>query len=457
VKLFGFEITWAKALRLPALSPVDNRGGWWPRVRESFVGAWQQNVEIRTDTVLTYSAVYSCISRIAADVGKLRIKLMAQDGDGIWSEVQNPAFSPVLRKPNRYQTRIKFFEQWITSKLIFGNAYVLKARDNRNVVSALYVLDPNRVTPLVAPDGSVFYQLKRDDLAQITDEFVAENPAIPASEIIHDTMVTLFHPLVGVSPIYACGLAAIQGVRIQTNSAQFFGNGARPSGILTAPGEISNDTAARLKNQWETNYGGTNYGRVAVLGDGLKFEAMVMTAEDSQLIEQLKWSAETVAACFHVPPFVIGIGTFPDNPEKAMINYYTQCLQKLIEAIEILLDEGLELPRPFGTEFDLDGLLRMDTASLYDTIGKGIGASLLTPNEGRFRLDLKPLDGGDTAYMQQQNFSLQALAERDRNQPFSKAAPAAPAADAQPANDNAAAAQAAAFEALYLMRRELAL
>jgi phage portal protein BeeE len=31
---------------------------------------------------------------------------------------------------------------------------------------------------------------------------------VPASEIIHDTYITPFHPLIGLSPIYACGLSA---------------------------------------------------------------------------------------------------------------------------------------------------------------------------------------------------------------------------------------------------------
>jgi phage portal protein BeeE len=52
-------------------------------------------------------------------------------------------------------------------------------------------------------------------------------------------MITFWHPLVGVTPIYACGAAATQGSRIQANSAKFFENMSRPSGQLTAPGEIS--------------------------------------------------------------------------------------------------------------------------------------------------------------------------------------------------------------------------
>src|SRR4030095_1362663 len=113
--------------------------------------------------------------------------------NGIWTPVDIAAFSPVLRKPNRYQTRIKFVEFWITSKLLHGNAYVLKQRDQRGIVIALYVLDPTRVIPLVTPSGDIYYQLNRDDLSGLTDSVT-----VPAREIIHDPMVCLFHPLIGV-------------------------------------------------------------------------------------------------------------------------------------------------------------------------------------------------------------------------------------------------------------------
>ena len=103
-----------------------------------------------------------CPRRTSASCGR---KLIQQDTDGIWTEVETAAFSPVLRKPNHFQTRIEFFEQWVISKRMHGNTYVLKQRDNRGVVTALYVLDPCRVRPMVAPNGDVFYELKTDHLS----------------------------------------------------------------------------------------------------------------------------------------------------------------------------------------------------------------------------------------------------------------------------------------------------
>lgn len=412
------------------LSSVQSRGGWWPVVGESYPGAWQNNVEVTVDTVVANSAVFACVTLIASDIAKMRLRLVEQDSDGIWTETDSPSFSPVLRKPNRYQNRIQFFYWWMASKLLHGNTYAIKARDDRRIVQALYILDPTRCRPLVAPDGSVYYELKTDHLSGLR-----ENDAliVPASEIIHDVGFPLFHPLVGVSPIYACGVAALQGIRIQNNSSMFFANGSKPGGVLTAPGQISPETASRVKTYWDENFTGDNMGKVAVLGDGLKYEAMTVNAHDAQLIEQLEWTGKDVCTAYRVPGYKIGVGPAPqyNNVEALDQQYYSQRLQFDIESLELVMDEGLGLApnkvegRRLGVEFDLDDLLRMDSATMMATLEKG--RNYYTPNDGRKRLGLKPVVGGDVVLRQQQDFSLEALAKRDAQvDPFGTTAPSAP-------------------------------
>ena len=435
MRIFGLPIPFTGEHQ-KSLTSVHSSRGWYP-IRESFSGAWQTNVVVDRDAVLAFHAVYACMTLIASDIAKLRMKLVQQEASGIWSETTSPAFTPVLRKPNHYQTRIQFFETWVLSKLSRGNAYVLKERDARGVVTSLYLLDPNRVTPKISDNGDVYYDLAMDYLSGLPQQVI-----VPARDIIHDRFNCLYHPLVGVSPIFASGLAATQGVRIQNSSATFFGNGARPSGILTAPGEISQDTAERLKEYWETEFAGSNTGKVAVLGDDLKYAPMTMTSVDAQLIEQLKWTAEVVCSTFHVPPYKIGIGQMPtyNNIQALNIEYYTQALQRLMEDIELCLDEGLGLDvakdgRQLGTEFDLDGLLRMDSVAQMEVLDKG--RDFMTVDEARRRIDLPPTPGGNAVYRQQQDFSLAALAKRDAtDDPFgakkSGPAPAPPAEDMPP-------------------------
>lgn len=407
--------------RQKALSPVRDRG--WRTIFESFAGAWQRNIEVKQEHALAFAPVFGCVRLISGDIGKLRIKLVRLAETGIWIEAANPAYNPVLRSPNGFQNRIQFVESWVTSKLLHGNTYVLKQRDGRNVVTGLFVLDPQRVKPLVSTGGDVFYELAADHLSGI----VGDSVIVPAAEIIHDRWNCLYHPLVGISPLYAAGLPAVQGHDILSHSIRFFRNGAQPSGVLTAPGEIDEQDAKDMAAAWRQNFGIDNPGSVAVLSDGLKYEVVAQTAHASQLVEQLKLSAEQVCTAFGVPPYKIGIGNPPaaDNIQALQMMYYQDCLHPLIEAIELCLDEGTGMDKVgFGTELETENLLRMDTATLVKAEAEAVKAGIKAPNESRKVLGLPPVTGGETPYLQQQNFSLAALAERDADKPFAKPAPA---------------------------------
>ena len=400
-KLFG---------RKKSLQQVGSSGSWRTLIQEPFPGAWQHNQELQLEDKASFYAVFACISLISKDVGKLPLKLKE-----IKSEVSVDAKAPrrlqrVLRAPNSFQTWQQFNEHWTTSLLLRGNAYVLKRKDVFGELIELVCLNPDMVTPLVDDYGNVFYQLKSERLAQTGDDI------LPASEILHDRINAFYHPLIGLSPITACALASKQGLAILTNSANFFGNGSNPGGILTAPAPISKEVAMTIREQWRTNYGGANYGKVAVLGDGLTYSPIGMTATDSQLIEQLALSARIVCTSFNVPPFKIGVTDVGATARISDLNeiYYSDCLQAYIEAREALLNDALGLiGSNLFCELDLSNLIRMDTFSKIEFYTKGLGSGIFSPNEARKEFGYLPVEGGESPMVQQQNYSLAALAKRD--------------------------------------------
>ncbi len=381
----------------------------WTRIFDFRPGAWQSDAAYQsTESVLSQSATFACVSLISGDIAKLRPTVQEKTG-GIWREAQNQA-AEVLRKPNGYQNHIRFKQHWIESKLIHGNTYALKVR-SAGRVTGLHVLDPLRVTPLVSDSGDVFYKLSQQRLAGVdTSELT-----VPAREIIHDRWNCIYHPLIGLPPIYASAVPSRIGLTIQENAKGFFANASSPGGILAAPGSISDQTAIRLKEYWEGNFTGERSGRIAVVGDGLKYEPMRMSNVDSQLLEHLKWSAETVCSTFHVPGYMVGVGPMPthNNIEALHSMYYSQCLQILIEDMETSLDEGLMVPQGKRVQLDLDGLLRMDSATQMESLARAVGAGILAPDEARAKLGFDKVPGGKYPYLQQQNYSLEALSKRD--------------------------------------------
>lgn len=398
--------------RRPAQSV--NGSGWTNLIHEPATGAWQTDGRYRTEhSHSLFFAVFACVSKISQDIAKLPLKTKVRHGK-VWQE-KNLKRLAYLKKPNNYQTVQQLVECWILSKLLHGNAYIYKQRDVEGKVTALHILNPKLVTPLITDDGEVWYQIGQDNLRQLSDQSVT----LPETEILHDRWNCFTHPLIGIPPLAACALAADNGEAIQKNSRTFFGNKATPSGILTAPMHIDAAKAAELARRWNENYSGGGAGKTAVLGDGMTYQQTSVNALDSQLVEQLKLSAEIVCSVFKMPPFLIGFGTLPSGMKVSDLNelYYSGCLQGLIESIENLLSQ--DLGDDVAVEVDLHSLIRMDASSQMQILADGVKASVLTINEARANRDLPPVDGGDTPYMQQQNYSLSALSKRDaQSNPF---------------------------------------
>jgi HK97 family phage portal protein len=408
------------------ITHLPSPSAWWPMIRESFAGAWQRGITVPVEDALTHPTFWACVTLIAGDIAKIRPMLVAETDDGIDTEVLHTSpYAPVLVRPNHYTNRIQFYQYWILSKLTRGAAFALKERDSRGIVTALYLLDPMRVRPMVTPTGDVYYALQQDVLAGVT----AASILVPAREIIHDVMVAPYHPLCGLSPVYACGHATMQALTITNNATKLFRAGAQNGGILTAPGNIGPDEAKKLEDWWTANYtGADNVGKVAVLGGGLKFEKpTAMSFVDAQLIDQLKWDDEKIAAVFHVPGYMVGVGPLPsyNNVEALAQQYYSQCLQVLIESLELCLTEGLELEtvkRPDGgvgyeVEFDIESLLRMDSVQQMEVATKGVIGGVYKPDEARAKFNLKSVPGGNRVYLQQQNWPLEMLGSDNKPTP----------------------------------------
>lgn len=431
MKIFGLEIR-------KALSSVG--GTWrnaWRVISEPFAGAWQSNVEEAIGDLITYPTLYACVSRIASDVAKLPFSLRTRSAQGIWSEVSNPAYDPVLRKPNAFQTAGQFREFWITTKLVAGNAYVLKRRDTRGVVVEMYVLDPNKVMPMVSDSGAVYYQLQADNLNTLPDGYPSEQLVVPASEIIHDRCMAVHHPLIGVPPVAAAHWPALKNMKILRNATDFFANHAQPGGLLTAPAGMTDDDAKKVQAYWDDNFTGERSGRVAIVGADMKFTQFAMKSIDSQMIEQMRYSDEQICQPFGITPFKVGIGTIPAALGVDGMNqlYYADALQGHIEHMESLLNEGLRIASPLGVKLDLDPLLRMDEGKRADVEGKLVAGKIKTPDEGRVRFNLGPTGGGDTLWGQAQDYPLAMLANRAEWDPAMQSPAPTPTEPEEPEDD----------------------
>lgn len=379
-------------------------------VNESYAGSWQHNDELSVSDGLSQPIVFACVNRISQDISKMPIDLYSKDSEGVLKKKS----TDILDKPNNYQTTPMFLAQWELSIQSYGNAYIYKDIQG-NQLKALHVLNPRRVKPLISPSGMVFYEIKKDELSQTVDE------TVPADRIIHDRINCLYHPLVGISPLYAVALSVLKSRAIEKTGYRQFVNGGAPIGVLSFPGAVDEDTAIETRDRWEQSYGPGGDHTTAVLGEGATYNPVSPNAEDSQVIEQLQFSSEQICSVFGVPKYKVGVGTDPtyNNVEKLNLTYFSDVIQARVIAIQTILNQGLEVKSNERYRFDIDALLLMDSETRMKNLKEGVGSAIYSPNEARREVGLKPVDGGDSPMIQQQNYSLEALAKRDaKEDPF---------------------------------------
>src|SRR5262249_55966561 len=96
------------------------------------------------------------------------------------------------------------------------------------------------------------------------------------------------------------------GLALERYSGEFFGNGAAPSGVFVHPGQLSPTAHANLKKELDEKHTGRGQRhRLLLLEEGVKFEAIGVSHEESQFIESRRFSTEEIARIFGVPPYMI--------------------------------------------------------------------------------------------------------------------------------------------------------
>lgn len=347
-------------------------------------------------TAMTVSTVYRCVKIRSQDVARCRPRLVSSV-DGVDVEITDHPIARLLRRPNRIQTWFEFSEQMTAARLLRGNAYAAILRDNRGNPVELIAINPDAVQVLESVDGQIFYSTNRIGLFQI--EVLRSFPvAIPAEDMLHFRDLSA-NMLLGISTI---GLARdeIGLAQAQTQQAsRFVGNGARPSGVLKSPKQLTPEAAKRLKESWNSFVSGIqNTGSTAVLEDGLDWQALSLTSVDLQFIEQRKTQVYEVARFLGVPPHKLGIQDALKGIDFAKIDqqYVNEVIAPDLDRMEQRMDIDLGLiEEGLRIDFDESPLLRADVMTRYNAHRIGILTGILTPNEVRRSEGLAPVHGGD--------------------------------------------------------------
>ena len=202
----------------------------------------------------------------------------------------------------------------------------------------------------------------------------------------------------GYSPITLAKDCIGLGLAAERFGASFFSNGARLGGILQHPAKLSQEAADRLRESWGNAYGGSgNTGKTAILEEGMNFTQLGIPPDDAQFLETRKFQVDDIARWYGVPPHMVGSmesATF-SNIEHQQIEYVTHTLRSWLVRWEQELQRKIYMDDTIFPQFIVDGLLRGDTKTRYESYRVARETGWLSVNEIRGLENLNPIDGGD--------------------------------------------------------------
>ena len=373
--------------------PKNRVGGGW----NFLFGGTTSGKAVNERTAMQTSAVYACVRILAESVAGLPLHVYERTANGSKStKPSHPLYRLLHDEPNREMTSFVFRETLMSHLLLWGNAYAQIIRDGRGFPIALYPLLPDRMAVDRNESGELVYTYQSDKgQVKLRRENVLHIPGLG------------FDGLIGYSPIAMAKNAVGLALATEDYGATFFANGANPGGVLEHPGVIKPEQADRLRESWQSQFGGANAHKVAVLEEGLKFHQMSIPPEQAQFLETRKFQINEIARIFRVPPHMVGDlekSSF-SNIEQQSLEFVKYTLDPWVVRWEQSLQQVLILPSEKATifiKFNLDGLLRGDYQSRMQGYSTGIQNGFMSVNDVRSLEDMNLLtaeEGGDLHFV----------------------------------------------------------
>lgn len=360
-----------------------------------FFGGTTSGKPVNARTAMQTTAVYACVRILAEAIAGLPLQVYRYKPDGGKEKATDHWIYYLLHtEPNPEMTSFVLRETLMSHLLLWGNAYAQIIRDGMGRVLALYPLLPCKMTVDRTSSGQLFYEYRTDTSSVI----------LRPQDVLHIPGLG-FDGLIGYSPVAMAKNAIGMAIACEEYGASFFANGANPGGVLEHPGVVKDPK--RVRESWNTVYQGSgNAHRIAVLEEGMKFQAIGIPPEQAQFLETRKFQINEIARIFRVPPHMVGDlekSSF-SNIEQQSLEFVKYTLDPWVVRWEQAIQKALFLPsekRTYFAKFNVDGLLRGDYQSRMNGYSVGRQNGWLSSNDIREMEDMNriPVEQGGDLYL----------------------------------------------------------
>lgn len=359
-----------------------------------------------SEAFASYAHVYrsqvwisALVNKIAYGTARLPLKVYERAADDSRAERRDHPMAKLLRAPNSRHDPFFFWLWTVSTHEVYGEALWAKIRPAPGrPPTQLWPMHPTNVYTVRKEDGTLVYRYvyAGGDKAL---EFGVE-------DVVHFKSYNPEDQVRGMSRLEPLRQTILNEDASRRAGAAMWKHGGRPSMVVTHPKTLTDGAHDRLRESVRAIYGGVdNWGKIAVLEEGVTPTLMPLNAEEMQYIEARKVSREEACGMYDVPPPVVHIldrATFSNITEQ-MRSMYRDTMAPRLGLFESVLDFQL---RPdfdpggrFYAEFLLDEVMRGAFEQRAAANQSAIFSGQRTPNEVRKQDNLPPMEGGDQLYI----------------------------------------------------------
>jgi HK97 family phage portal protein len=350
-------------------------------------------VSVSEDGALTSTAVWACVKVLAESIAQLPlITYRRVDNGGKVRATDHPVYGLLKDSPNPELTSFEFRSTIAAHVATWGNGFAEIVWGKRGYPEALWPLLPGKVENIERRNGSLFYHYRLPDNSI---------KILAGQQVLHVRGLS-GNGLWGYSPVRQAMQAIGLSLALEEYGARFFGNGARPGGVLSHPGRLSDEAQKRLKASFNDAHEGlANSHRLKILEEGMSYTAIGIPPEEAQFLQARQFQIAEIARIYRVPLHMVGdlSRSTNNNIEHQSLEFVQYTLMPWLTNFEQAYQRDLLSPRDrmsLDIEHLVDGLLRGDNKSRNEALAIQRQNGVITVNEWRAIENMNPVEGGDT-------------------------------------------------------------
>ncbi len=370
-------------------------------------------VAMTESAVLGLSTAWACVNLLVGTQASLPVMVYRTAKDGSRELAKDhPLYRVLHDSPNSQQTALDFWEFICASLELRGNGYARKVKSQGKVVG-LVPIYPDIMSVRQLSGGRIGYRWTLDGKSwDETDETVLHIRGFGGN------------PLGGLSTLEYGRKTFDLATGINSAATTTFKNGMRPNVVIAFKEFLTPTQRKDVEDALAAKYqGAMNAGRPFIAEGGQTVSTISMNPEDAQMLESRAFSVEEICRLFGVPPHMVGhtekSTSWGTGIEQQTLGFVKFTLRRRLKRIEQALQKQLltadDVARGITIEFNLEGLLRGDSAGRSAFYGSALNNGWMTINEVRALENLPPVEGGEVPRMQSQNIPITQAGQQEAN------------------------------------------